>query len=243
MDYTLVFCGAEGQGKSTGIEIIGGEWFTDSVKDISNSEALIQIQGIWIVEFAELEGWRKARDFKGLRAFLTERDDKYRNKYGRFWESHPRRCVFAGTTNEDWFLEGGSEGRRFWPVRCIAPVKLDELRRDREQLIAEAMVYWLDGEKPFLTDPLLVQAASLEREYYKQQDAWLDDIANHCAQRPIGTIFTTADILKNALGQEKARMNHADQKRVATCLRTLGYEPHQFGSNSKRLRGWRLAEK
>jgi hypothetical protein len=243
MDYTLVFCGAEGQGKSSALRIPGRDWYTDSIKDLTNKDALITLQGKLIVEFSELEAWRKLGDLRGLLAFLTERDDNFRNSYGHHSESHPRRCIFAGTTNEEWFLDGAAEGRRFWPVRCIAPVKLEELACDCEQLWAEAKTYWLDGEKPYLTDQLLIQAASLERESYKQQDPWLDVIADHCARKPIDTTFTVADILQYALNQEKAKMNAADQRRVIACLRKLGYEPNQYGPNSKRLRGWRLAEK
>ena len=130
MDYTIVLCGAEGQGKSSALKILGRDWFTDSIRDIRDVDALIQLQGTWIVEFAELEAWRRF-DWKNLQAFPTCRDDKFRGKYSKQWESHPRRCIFAATTNEEWFLESGTEGRRFWPIRCTGPAQLEDLKRGR----------------------------------------------------------------------------------------------------------------
>jgi hypothetical protein len=239
MDYTLVLCGGEGQKKSSALKILGRDWFTDSIKDISDREVLIELQGIWIVEFGELDAWRKG-NWKGLRAFLTCRDDKFRSKYGHFWESHPRRCIFAGTTNDEWFLEGGSEGRRFLPVRCIAPVRLPELTRDVEQLWAEAASLWLAGERPDFRDPRIIQLASEEREAFKQDDPWFIEVQDHIAQHA-GEEVTVNEILKG-IGQEKARMTKIDQARVISCLKTLGYVPCQIGPRHRRRRGWRLAE-
>lgn len=236
MDYTLVLCGPEGQGKSTALRFLGrNEWFTDSIKDISNVDAFIQLQGVWIVEFAELEAWRRAGDWKNLRAFLTARVDHFRGKYARFAEAHSRRCIFAGTTNEEWFLEGGTEGRRFWPVLCTGPARLADLERDVVQLWAEAKERWLSGARPYLSDPGLVAAASEEREAYKQEDPWFNFIDDWCKSQA-GPI-TVAQVLKEAIGEERQKMGRIDQQRVIACLRTLGYESCYIGG-SQRHRGW-----
>jgi predicted P-loop ATPase len=68
----------------------------------------------------------------------------------------PRESVFAGTVNHDTYLKDATGGRRFWPMRCGA-IKIDELRRDRDQLWAEAAArfkaretWWIDSQS--LTD-------------------------------------------------------------------------------------------
>jgi predicted P-loop ATPase len=241
MDYTLVLCGAEGQGKSTALKVLGHNWFTDSIKDI-REEALIQLQGIWIVEFSELEAWRRG-DWKGLRAFLTSRDDKFRDKYGHFSESHPRRCIFAGTTNDEWFLESGSEGRRFWPVRCTEPIRIKDLERDAEQLWAEGKERWLGGARPHLSDASIADAASQERIAFKQDDPWLVEVQKYLDLRADNedNPVTVNEILKHGIKQETNRMTRVDQSRVIAILKGLGYESCQFGPSDKRTRGWRLA--
>lgn len=115
----LVLDRPQGNGKSTMLEKLGREWYTDSVNlgEVRDKTAAEKLQGNWIVEIGEMAGMRKA-DIETLKAFLSRRDDEYRPPYGRVVEQHPRQCVLIGTTNseERGFLRDPTGNRRYWPV-------------------------------------------------------------------------------------------------------------------------------
>ena len=118
-DYMPVLNGAQGIGKSTFISNLGKEWFSDSLSlsDMNDKTAAEKLQGYWIMEIGELAGMKKA-DIDKVKAFISRSDDKYRAAFGRRVTSHPRQCVFFGTTNsENGYLRDITGNRRFWNVR------------------------------------------------------------------------------------------------------------------------------
>ena len=118
-DYMPVLNGAQGIGKSTFIANLGMEWFSDSLSlsDMNDNTAAEKLQGYWILEIGELAGMKKA-DIDKVKAFVSRTDDKYRAAFGRRVTSHPRQCVFFGTTNsESGYLRDITGNRRFWNVR------------------------------------------------------------------------------------------------------------------------------
>ena len=116
----IVLNGGQGIGKSTLINKLGREWYSDSlnISDMNDKTAAEKLQGYWIMEIGELAGMRKA-DLDKVKAFISRQDDKYRASFGRRVTPHPRQCVFFGTTNsESGYLRDITGNRRYWNV-CL----------------------------------------------------------------------------------------------------------------------------
>lgn len=101
VDTMLILEGPQGIGKSTALSILAVRegWFLDHLTKLSDKDSQHGLTGRWIVEMSELAALKKAKG-EELKAFLSRQTDKFRPAYGRRVEQRPRRCVFAGTTNE-----------------------------------------------------------------------------------------------------------------------------------------------
>ena len=137
VDCALILEGAQGIRKSSALRILGGAWFTDRLSDLASKDAAIEVNGAWIIEIAELETMSRA-EVGTIKAFISRTVDRFRPPYGKRTVALPRQCVFAGTVNpESGYLKDATGGRRFWPVSC-GTIDIPALRRDRDQLWAEA---------------------------------------------------------------------------------------------------------
>lgn len=167
-DHMLVLSGPQGIGKSTLIERLAGEWFSDSLNlsDTKDKTAAEKLQGYWILEIGELAGMRKA-EVETLRSFITRTDDIYRAAFGKRVTPHPRQCVFFATTNaENGYLRDETGNRRFWPVEVNGistrkPWHLDEATRS--QVWAEVLVRVKAGETLYLDHELALEASKRQR--------------------------------------------------------------------------------
>ena len=168
-DYVLTLIGPEGSGKSTLVRLMAKDaWFTDSLTSIEGKEAMEQLRGKWLVEMGELTNYKKSTS-EAYKAFLSKQDDFYRPAYGRKAETYLRQCVFFATTNEKAFLKGDTGNRRFWVVECgVEPATADpweDLPGEVDQIWAEAVVRWKEGERLFLNHAMAKEAAERQEEH------------------------------------------------------------------------------
>ena len=139
-DFMVILQGEQGCGKSLFCkELAGGPEFFEECLTLSAGakEILEQTAGKWVVEIAELSGL-SAKDIEHQKSFITRTEDRARLSYGYFASSVPRQFVLIGTTNEEVFLRDVTGNRRYLPVR-VSKIDVEALRRDREQLFAEAI--------------------------------------------------------------------------------------------------------
>lgn len=162
MDTMLVLEGNQGLGKSTAVQFLAGrDWARDITGDLSTKDAVLNIQGVWIGEMAELTAIRRAEQ-EHIKAFISRRIDRYRPPYGRNTVDRPRHCSFVATTNEHEYLQDPTGARRFWPVECTS-IDLVGLERDRDQLWAEAVHRYKAAERWHL-DATETRQAAVEQD-------------------------------------------------------------------------------
>lgn len=168
-DTMLILAGPQGLGKSTLLDKMSRGWFNDSIRTFEGKEASELLQGVWLVEIAELDAFRRT-DIARIKQFLSLKADRYRAAYGRHVKELPRCCVFFGTCNEVEFLQDTTGNRRFWPVDVgeTVPIKsvfFDLSNETINQLWAEAKMRWQTGEELYLTGVLDAEAKVKQEEH------------------------------------------------------------------------------
>jgi putative DNA primase/helicase len=234
--YCLVLEGEQDLKKSTALEILGTPWFTDDVSELGTKDASMQVGNAWIVELAELDSVRRAH-ISAIKAFISRRTDRFRKPFGRYIVEHPRQCILAGTVNPSTeYLTDETGGVRFWPVTCAA-IDIEALKRDRDQLWAEARERYQAGEKWWLDIPEMLTAARDQQEARFAADSWENSIANWLSANPLITRVTTDEILKSVFDVQIAEHDRAKQTRVGTILRQrLLWRSRQTRENGRPVR-------
>ena len=124
-------------------------------------------------------------ELEAVKAFITRRSDRYREKYARMPTDHPRTCSFIATTNDDaGFLRDPSGNRRWWAVKVTRKIDLDALRAAIPQLLGEAASRVLAHEPWHVTSALANQQADLAREAHKDSDVWESAVLDAAARLP-----------------------------------------------------------
>ena len=220
LDNMPVLEGPQDLGKSTAIRTLFSDpWFTDSLPaQLESREAAIALQGVWCVEFAEIEQLIRT-EVEIIKAFLSRLVDRYRPLYGKGTIDAPRQGVLIGTTNSSDYLRDATGNRRFWPVRCSA-VNLDWLRTCRAQLWAEAASREAAGEPHWLeTDELKATARQTQSERL-QDDVWEARVLAYVEEK---TTVTTAQILTYGLEIITERQTRREQLRISAILKAAGW--------------------
>ncbi|MEO7037299.1 MAG: virulence-associated E family protein [Polyangiaceae bacterium] len=240
-DCMLVIEGKQGRRKSTGLEaLVGAQWFADTPLAIGDKDAFQSLRRKWVIEIAELDAF-KNREATKIKAFISARTDNYRQSYARKNRDFPRQCVFAGSTNESEYLTDRTGNRRFWPVQSTRMIDVDAIRRDRDQLWAEAHERFLAGEPWHVDTQELRKLCESEQEARTPVDAWMATVAkwldeptrwNQLEQNGI----TTTEVLRHAIGLEVARIGRAEETRAGLVLRDCGWKSRQLTENKVRIR-------
>lgn len=227
VDTMLILEGPQGIKKSTTLRtLFGAEWFTDASIDWTNKDRFEVLRGRWGVEMAELDGINKA-EVSRVKAFLSTQEDRYRRPYAKDAESVPRQCVFAGTVNPNalgTYLRD-DENRRFWPVKCTKNADLKALAAERDQLWAEARLWYEQEDETFRrwwpdTDEEK-QLCADEADLRRIGDAWQGLVDNFLDSSD--DELTITDVMVG-IRLDMGRMDNGASVRIANCLKNAGWE-------------------
>jgi Virulence-associated protein E len=177
-DYMCVLQSPEGKGKSSAISTLyGEEHFSDqAILGLKDDKVAEAVRGRWAMECSELVGMKRG-EIELIKSMITRQTDRGRRAWGLAVEDVGRTMVFWGTTNDEQYLRALSgENRRFLSI-TVGNIDVKAIRRDRDQLWAEADR--AEEIEPSLSLPeKLWKFASDARVDRTQIDPWADTLEN-----------------------------------------------------------------
>lgn len=190
-DLMIVLVGRQGCRKTTFCRALAldPEWFEDNLGDLNKPDAARKIQGILIVEMAELAALKYTKSAETTRAFVTRTYDSYRLLYTEDTPHFPRRCIFIGTTNDYEFLRDPTGNRRYLPIECgLTCVEFDwtdekKVKHYFEQIWAEAITWYKSDPKGIVKQLKLPDwiedDAETQRSRFKEDNPWIAPIRDY----------------------------------------------------------------
>ena len=238
-DNACVIIGDQGARKSTFWSTLGGEFFSDALRDINGKDSLQVLSSAWIMEWAELEAITNKKMAGDIKSFLSQSTDVYRVPYGKVAEKFKRRGIIVGTSNrQDGFLVDETGNRRFW---CIVTTKTIDNPIDCEALLDERDAIWSaacalydhgNGENLLLSKENQI-TVNEENKQYIIDNPWKTVIQDY-VQRNHGRELTTELVLTEAIEKPVERQNRYDQMQCANILKELGYQKRRRGGRAGR---------
>jgi len=252
-DSVLTLYGPQGCGKSSFWNNLAGRWYSDLPVSIGTKDALQSFQGAWLIELGELAALNSTSVEK-YKAVITRKEDRYRRHYEKLIESHPRQCIFVGTTNRPDFLKDMTGNRRFWVVDVTSkqtPKKSVwvNLPREADQIWAEAKALYDKDNEPLFLDGALAKEAEQLQNSFMTYDPMRDAIELYLARSlpqnwgnmtpeqhvvwlkdsdNIGTAKRThvclKEIIKEALGEIVTNPNKKVLNEIAAIVSTITYD-------------------
>lgn len=239
-----VFEGVQYRGKSSIARILAGKWFSDSPIELKGKDGFINIQGIWLQEIAEMGSFNN-QEAPIIKAYLSSASDRFRSPFDKYARDYPRRTVFFGTTNEDQYLRDKTGNSRFWPFRTeeVSSIDLEGLVLARDQLFAEAVHMFKQGERWHPTEQQQNELFSQEQSLREYDDPWEEKIA---AWLHTSTFYSTSvsEVLTDCLKIETGKQTNFNAIQVGKILTRLGWKKRRptEGDDAKRPRKYMRPE-
>jgi len=235
VDEMIVLEGPQGALKSTVLEVLGGDLYAELTASLDSKDGLQQLRGIWLGGISELSAMRRA-DVERVKAMVTCRVDRYRPSYGRHEEHHPRRMVLVGTTNADEWLRDSTGNRRFIPIK-VGKIDIDLLRKERDQLFAEAVsLYRQKQRRKWWVYPRL--QAEIAQEMRVTSDPLLEPVRHSVTSLLKRGVQVTASSVMDEMCIPTVQRDERMGARVGIQLRRLGGRLRR----SANLRRWEFPQ-
>jgi hypothetical protein len=238
----LLFQGKQFIGKSTWLTSLAPSSMKDYIQigkslNSSNDMDILSCIKKVFVELGEITSTFRKSDIENLKNFISRPLDILNRKYKTEHDSHRRRTVFFGTTNESNFLSDTSGNSRFLvlPVlKCNAFHQID-MQQFYAQLLIEAMAI-----EDYNLLPEEYELQSKQNEEFENISALEEKFVDmfDTDNKECKTVYTATKVLEE-LGFNIAQMSH--KKRITNEMGSI-LNKFNFRKNAY-PRGWYLPPK
>lgn len=241
----LVLDGPQGIGKSylgrwLAKPFLGKDLYIESPIHPDDKDHYLRLISKVIWEVSELGSTTKRQDVDALKAFITTQHVTVRAPYGRYDMQKPALASHIGTVNNlNGFLTDGSGNRRFMvcTLESIDWAYAEEI--DVDQLWAEAVHLYRQGESWQLTEAEQRMQSSINRRY-EVDTGLMDWILEHfvITNEDADFVSTAAIALKLQEQGYKCYNTSILQKEIGSTLAKEGLKQGQRRIEDSRLRGY-----
>ena len=173
-DYVLDLVGGQGVGKTSFLQKIGGQWYTDAVTDFANKDNYDIMLKHLIVNDDEMVASNRM-SFAETKSFISKTSLRFRKPYMRRTQEFAKNFVLARTSNHIEYLKDKTGERRFLPVlACNKQQKKHPMNMTPEtveQIWGEAVTIY---EKGF--DLMFDDEIEKELHEYRERFMYRDEI-------------------------------------------------------------------
>ena len=243
-DLVLVFQGKQGSGKTTTLATLAGEDnFTSANYSHGDKDALLCLHNNWIIELGEVESTFSKKGNSDLKDHISKTHDEFRRPYGKKSEQHPRRFVFAATTNQTQVLTDPTGSRRYLVLPTGQRIDTDWVKDNRDLIWGAAKALYISGEQWYLTRDEEEQQAALNEEF-QSRHPWVEAIEEgmrnlessslYSEEDKAYYVFSTVQFARILLDVELNKVSNKERNILADTLNRLGYTYKKRTVNGKR---------
>lgn len=172
VDYVLDLVGGQGVGKTSFLQKIGGQWYTDAVTDFSNKDNYDIMLKALIVNDDEMVASERM-SFAETKAFISKTSLRFRKPYMRRTEEFAKNFVLARTTNQREYLKDKTGERRFLPILVNKDKQVKHPMEMTEEVVkqiwGEAVMLYKNGH-PLMFDDATEEELNKHRERFMYRD-------------------------------------------------------------------------
>lgn len=173
-DYVLDLVGGQGVGKTSLLQKLGGDWYTDAVTDFANKDNYDIMLKSLIVNDDEMVASNRM-SFAETKAFISKTSLRFRRPYMSKTEEFAKNFILARTTNQKEYLKDKTGERRFLPILADAgrqrkhPMEIEP--ETIEQIWGEAVTIYKSGVELMFDDE-----TEDELNIYREKFMYRDEI-------------------------------------------------------------------
>lgn len=171
-DYVLDLVGGQGVGKTSLLQKLGGDWYTDAVTDFANKDNYDIMLKSLIVNDDEMVASNRM-SFAETKAFISKTSLRFRKPYMKRTEEFAKNFVLARTTNQKEYLKDKTGERRFLPIMVNAEEQKKhpmEIKPETiKQIWGEAVTIYKSGAS-LMFDEETEQELNVYRERFMYRD-------------------------------------------------------------------------